>query len=287
MKRSKDDIQRTREALQALAKEEAQKQGMEIIETPADTRELLDDPPFAPPPAMDKHVDLQMMDGESWLDVHLNRMERDHARLDQDPGAASRDLMRLLSDLLLTDSEIPEQGRAWLGRALAQIANGKDAELALGLKRRRGKPPQIDRDNFAVWIESLVQIGLSQQKAAMAVSDFWNGLGGKEVAEIKTFIEPHADLRARRGRFARLIEARFHPGPVFDTPPESLEDAIKRGESLDQIMKQGETLEEEMERRKNLKPEELEGNNFLTLYPGTRLVQTIPTGVFRAAKVVE
>ncbi len=257
-KRSKDDIQRTREALQTLAKEEAHKQGMAIIETPADTRELLDESPIAAPPAMDKNVDLQMMDGESWLDVHLNRMERDHAQLDQDPGAASRDLMLLLSDLLLTDSEITEQGRAWLGRALAQIANGKDAELALGLKRRRGKPPQIDRDNFAVWIESLVQIGLSQQKAAMAVSDFWNGLGGKEVAEIKTFIEPHADLRARRGRFARLIEARFYPGPDFETPPESLEEAIERG-----------------------------SNHFLTLYPGAHVVQTIPTGVFREAKAVK
>jgi hypothetical protein len=107
----------------------------------------------------------------------------------------ARALLRWCAQALTASEPLPENAREWLAEALHSIADGGDANTALGLALGKGVAIDPQRTRRICYVELLRRVGLQKQDAVEIVTDNWGG-------DADTLAKAHRDLANRRGAFA-------------------------------------------------------------------------------------
>jgi hypothetical protein len=87
---------------------------------------------------------------------------------------SAKDLIAWLAWHLQHRKRLPDPAGEWLAQALLQAAAGRSADIALCLKRGKGKPVDVDlAGQRAAHIHALIACGCKKTKAARVVAAFF------------------------------------------------------------------------------------------------------------------
>jgi hypothetical protein len=123
--------------------------------------------------------------------------------------------LALLGNALESGGTMPPEAARWLGRALVEIAKGKDADSVFGIWRKQGRPKKRGWTKIkAATMAYLVDHDMNQDEAAWAFATWLPRYRERGVSETRDLKQAHNDLKARRGIFSSVEAVEISPGEV-------------------------------------------------------------------------